>query len=191
MRKSAVSWWIALALAALPGSKTAMADDLCGTASKTPLLDGMNSLSVAVPRPVPQYQELRTTFFIFKDGTGVVSRAREDVDGTTGSRTQRGAVIACGKASAATFQRFNLALGQLRPGVRQSCFEGASSFAARLLSSTWHGRNDRTNRFVISGLDDSLPACGPEADAFIQTLESLLSEILAAPDSRKLSTGEP
>jgi hypothetical protein len=191
MRKIVCSWWIALAAVVLPCSRALAAEGLCGTASKTPLLDGTSYLSVAVPRPVPQYQELRTTFFLFKDGTGVVSRSREDVDGTTGARTAREAVIACGKASAATFQRFNLALGQLHPGVRQSCFEGAASFAARLLSATWHGKNDRTNRFTISGFDDSLPACGPEADASIQALEAVFSEILAAPATQKLSTGAP
>jgi len=189
MRKVSLAGWIALAAAVLPWSRVMAAEGLCGTASKAPLLDGTSYLSVAVPRPVPQYQELRTTFFIFKDGTGVVSRSREDVDGRTGLRTAREAVIACGKASAATFQRFNQALGQLRPGVRESCFEGASSFAARLFSGTWHGKNERTNRFVITGLDDSLPACGPEADAFIQTLEAFVSDLLAAPETQKLSTG--
>jgi len=189
MRKFVLSWWIALALIAFSSSRATAAEGLCGTASKTPLLDGTSLLSVAVPRPVPQYQEVRTTVFLFKDGTGVVSRSREDADGTTGVRTAHEAIIACGKASAATFQRFNLALGQLRPGVRQSCFEGTSGFAARLFSATWHGKNDRTNRFTISGYDDSLPACGPEADAAIQALEAVFLEILTAPESQKLSTG--
>ena len=191
MRKIALSCWVALAIAAFPFSRATAAEGLCGTASKVPLLDGTSYLSVAVPRPVPQYQELRTTFFIYKDGTAVLSRSRETADATTGVRTAQEAVIACGKASAAAFQRVNLALGQLRPGVRQSCFEGASSFAARLFSGTWHGRNDRTNRFTISGFDNSLPACEPEADAFIQTLENYFSEVLAAPETQKLSTGAP
>jgi hypothetical protein len=191
MRKVPFPCWIALTVAVLAWPRAAAAEGLCGTASKAPLLDGTYFLSVGVPRPVPQYQEMRTTFFIFKDGTGVVSRSREDVDGTTGVRTARGAVIACGKASAATFERFNLALGQLRPGARQSCFDTASSFAARLLSSTWHGKNGRTNRFTVTGLDESLPACGPEADAFLQTLEAFMSDVLAAPGTQKLSTGAP
>jgi hypothetical protein len=191
MRKLTLSWWTALAVAMLTQPRAAAAEGLCGTATKTPLLDGTSYLSVAVPRPSPQYQEHRTTFFIFKDGTGVVSRSREDVDGSTGVRTAREAVIACGKASAEVFARFNLALGQLRPGVLQSCFEGSSGFAARLLSSTWHGKNGRTNRFTVTGLDDSLPTCGPEADAFIQTLEAFVSDLLAARETQKLSTGAP
>lgn len=191
MRKIALSCWIALAVTVLPTSRATAAEGLCGTASKVPLLDGISDLSVAVSPSLPQYHDLRTTFFIFKDGTGVVSRSREDVDVKTGVRTARDAVIACGKASAATFQRFNLALGQLRPGIRQSCSEGASSLAVRLFSGTWHGRNNRSNRFAISGFDGSLPPCEPEADAFIQTLEAFVSEVLAAPETQKLSTGAP
>lgn len=189
MRKVAFFVGVALAVAALPSSRAAAAEGLCGTASKAPLLDGTSDLSVAVSPSLPQYHDLRTTFFIFKDGTAVVSRSREDVDGSV--RTARDAVIACGKASAATFQRFNLALGQLRPGIRQSCSQGSSSLAVRLVSATWHGRNDRSNRFAISGFDDSLPACEPEADAFIQTLEAFVSEVLAASGTQKLSTGAP
>jgi hypothetical protein len=138
--------------------------------------------------PVPQYQETQTTFFIFKDGTVVESRERENVDGVTGARTNAGAVIACGKATASNLQLLNQALGQLRPGARQNCFEVVPGFAP-LLASTWHGKDGRKNRFTIDGFDNSLPACEPEATSFLQRLDFFLTEIFAAPETQQFSSG--
>jgi len=170
----------------LLGSARGVADaaTFCG-APQTPLLEVMSSTVVTHARPAPGgAQEEDVAAFISRDNRVVVSRRSWATSYVDGARQSDQAEIDRGAAPAASFRGLSAALAAMRAGFQESCYLDGGGFGL-IYDVTWHGW--RTNRFVITSADSSLPPCSAAAAAFVNVLVDYLAVVAAAPATERLS----
>ncbi len=156
----------------------------CG-APQAPLLEVMSVFVATSARPAPGFaQESDDAAFIFRNNTAVISHRFWEIEYVDGSRQRDTAEIDRGAASAVSFRSLNAALAAMRAGYQADCFLDGGGFGFTY-DVTWHGW--RTNRFVVTSVDASLPSCSPEAAAFVNAFVQYVADVAAAPATERLT----
>jgi len=175
---------LVLALAWLPAA--ARADSFCG-AAETPVLEVVSSNVATSARPAPGFaQEQDVAAFLFQDRRAVISNRAWEVDFQDSLRKHDTAQIARGTGPAELWNGLNALLQTMRVGVQASCFLNAPGIGM-MLDVTWHGRAGRSNRFVITSADNTLPACPDAVETFVTAIGGYVGAVLAAPATERLS----